>query len=273
MSSHIGIIAGSGDLPSKLIEACKRDNKNVFVVALKGQADKSLVKSIPHQWIKLGETQKAITALKDNNVVDVVFAGSVRRPSITEIKPDTRTLKMFKKLGFSALGDDRLLKSIAEELETDGLKIIGAHEIEPDILSPSGMMTEKEVSKEDAEDIKYGIKVIKQLGELDVGQGAIVQRGIVLGVEAIEGTDNLIKRCSKIRRKGDGGVLVKGVKPQQDKRFDLPTIGTRTIRNAHKAGLVGVAVEAGASIILKREATIRLAHKLGMFIFGFESEK
>ncbi len=272
MSSRIGIIAGSGELPSKLIEACKRNSKEIFVIALKGQTDKSLVDTIPHIWTKLGETQKAITALKDNNVSEVVMAGSVRRPSITEIKPDVRTLKMFKRLGLSALGDDRLLKAISEELEKDGLKIIGAHEVEPDILSPNGLMTKQEVSPEYKSDIEYGVKVIKQLGELDVGQSAVVQQGIVLGVEAIEGTDSLIKRCKKLKRKGAGGILVKGVKPQQDKRFDLPTIGTRTIRNAHKAGLVGVAIEAGNSIILERAATIELANSLGMFIFGFESE-
>ncbi|MCK5556178.1 MAG: LpxI family protein, partial [Alphaproteobacteria bacterium] len=157
------------------------------------------------------------------------------------------------------------------ELEKEGFRLVGAHEIEPRLITPEGILTKKAPSPENKTDIEYGIKVVKALGRLDVGQAAVVQQGIVLGVEAAEGTDALLERCVGLRRKGRGGVLVKTCKPQQDTRIDLPTIGLRTIRYAWEAGLEGVAVEAGASLLLDRDEAISAANKLGFFIEGFKA--
>ena len=269
--SRIGIIAGGGTLPQKLIDACKRRQQDFFVLALQGQADKVALGNVPHRWVRIGATDEAISILKGENVDEVVMAGSVRRPGLLEMRPDWRTLQVFARLGLSALGDDALLKAVAGELEKDGLKLVGAHEIEPSLITPEGLLTKKAPSAENTADLQYGIKVIKTLGELDIGQAAVVQQGIVLGVEAIEGTDKLLKRCSGLRRKGRGGVLVKGCKPQQDRRLDMPVIGPRTVKMAYEAGLEGIAAEAGASLILDREALIEAADKFGMFVTGFKT--
>ena len=269
--SRLGIIAGGGTLPLKLIDACKREQRDFFVLALQGQADKALVETVPHRWVRIGATDEAISILKAENVDKVVMAGSVRRPGLLEMKPDWRTLQVFSRLGLSALGDDALLRAVAAELEKDGFKLISAHEIEPQLITPEGLLTKKSPSPENSADLQYGIKVVKTLGQLDVGQAAIVQQGVTLGVEAVEGTDALLKRCRTLRRKGQGGVLVKGCKPQQDKRMDLPTIGLRTVKMAQEAGLEGIAIEAGASLILDREAVIEAADKLGIFVTGFKA--
>jgi DUF1009 family protein len=269
--ARLGIIAGGGNLPKKLIVACQRASRDFFVLALQGQAEKALVDGVPYQWVRIGATDEAISILKAEHVDEVVMAGTVRRPGLLEMKPDWRTLQVFARLGLSALGDDALLRAVAGELEKDGLKLIGAHEIEPSLITPEGLLTKKAPSPENDADLQYGIKVIKTLGQLDVGQAAIVQQGIVLGVEAVEGTDALLKRGRGLKHQGRGGVLVKGCKPQQDKRLDLPTVGLRTVRLAHEAGLEGIAVEAGASLILDREAVAEAADKLGMFITGFKA--
>lgn len=258
-------------MPQKLILACQRAGKPFFVLALQGQADKKILHNIPHKWSRIGATEEAIGILKSEGVDAVVMAGSVRRPGLWEMRPDWRTLQVFARLGTAAFGDDAILRAVAAELEKDGLRLVGAHEIEPGLITPEGVLTQKKPSAENKADLDYGIRVVKTLGQLDVGQAAVVQQGVVLGVEAVEGTDELLKRCKSHRRKGRGGVLVKTAKPQQDKRLDLPTVGLRTIRNAYEAGLEGIAVEAGASILLDREEVIAAADKLGMFVIGIKT--
>lgn len=269
--ARLGIIAGGGHLPLRLIQACQRNAKDIFVLALQGQAEEGAFDGLPHRWAKIGATDKAISILKSENVDEVVMAGSVRRPSLLEMWPDWRTLKVFFRLGFKALGDDALLRAVAAEIEKDGIKVIGAHEIDPSLIAPEGILTKKQPSSGNLSDLHYGIKVVKELGQLDIGQAAVVQQGVTLGLEAAEGTKELLKRCGRLRRPGTGGLLIKACKPQQDKRMDLPTIGLRTVQQAYEAGLEGIAVEAGASIILDREAVIVAADKLGLFIMGFKA--
>lgn len=271
MMPHLGIIAGGGTLPRKLIEACLRDQKSFFVLAIKGQTDGGLLRDIPHAWTRLGATDEAIRILKEQHVDTIVMAGAVRRPALTELRPDWRTLRVFTQLGMAALGDDALLRAIMRELESEGFQVIGAHDIEPDLITPAGILTKKMPSESNNADMDYGLKAVRMLGQLDIGQAVVVQQGIVLGVEAIEGTDALLERCKKLRRKGNGGILVKACKPQQDKRLDLPTIGLRTIKNVYEAGLEGIAIEAGASLLLDRDAVVDAANSLGIFVTGFKS--
>jgi len=269
--SRLGIIAGRGKLPRQLIEACRRDQKPFFVLGLKGQTEPETVANTNHAWSRLGATAESLSILKSNGVDTLVMAGSIRRPSLAEMRPDFRTLQVFARLGLAAFGDDSLLKAVAEEVEKDGFKVVGAHEVAPELLTPEGVLGRMQPVNENKADIEFGIIVTKTLGRLDVGQAAVVQQGIVLGIEAVEGTDALIDRCRSLRRKGRGGVLVKSCKPQQDRRIDLPAVGVRTVRKAFEAGLEGIAIEAGASLLLDREAVIEAADKLGLFIVGFPS--
>ncbi len=267
---RLGIIAGRGNLPRLLVDACRRKGQDFFVLGLEGQADTDTMCDVPHGWGKLGSTNEAIRILKKNNVDTLVLAGSVRRPSLKEMKPEWRTLQVFAKLGAKAFGDDALLRAAAAELEKDGFKIIGAHEIEPSLITPEGVLGKVQPSADHRVDMEIAMRTAKAIGQMDVGQAAIVQQGIVLGLEAVEGTDILIERCAKLRRKGRGGVLAKACKPQQDHRLDLPAIGFRTVRKAYEAGIEGIAVEAGASLIIDREEVIAAADRLGMFIVGYK---
>lgn len=269
--SRLGIIAGSGGLPRKLIEASQRDGRPFFVLGFHGQTDESLMRGVPHGWTKLGATNAAIEMLKRNNVDTLVMAGAIRRPSLLEMRPDLRTIKVFARLGAAAFGDDALLRAVVDELEKEGFSIVGAHDIEPALITPVGVLGRVQPGAQNAIDRDFGIRVTKTLGTLDVGQAAVVQQGIVIAIEAVEGTDNLLARCRKHRRQGIGGVLVKSCKPQQDRRVDLPAIGLRTLRRAYEAGLSGIAVEAGASILLDRDEVIGAADRLGLFIEGFSA--
>jgi UDP-2,3-diacylglucosamine hydrolase len=269
--SRLGIIAGGGGLPARLIEACRRDQRPFFVLGLKGQTDGSILKDTLHAWTRLGATTETIRLLKSNDVDTLVMAGAIRRPTLAELKPDLRTIQVFAKLGLRALGDDTLLSAVAQEAEKEGFRLVGVQEIEPGVLSPEGIIGKLAPTAEHQSDIDVGIRVTKELGRLDIGQACVVQQGIVLGLEAVEGTDALLERCRKLRRKGRGGVLVKSCKPQQDRRLDLPAIGLRTVRRAFEAGLEGIAVEAGAAVLLDREEVAAAADKLGLFVLGFKA--
>lgn len=263
---RLGIIAGGGTLPQKLMVACERSGLDCFVLGFKGQTDE---KTKPHAWTKLGATGEAISILKKNNVDTLVMAGYIRRPSLAEMKPDMRTLQVFARLGVKAFGDDALLRAVSDELQKEGFAIVGAHEIAPSLVTTPGLIGKIKPSVDNQVDIDTGIRIAREIGILDIGQAVIVQQSIVLGVEAIEGTDALIDRCRTLKRKGRGGVLVKICKPQQDKRLDMPVIGIRTVRRAYEAGLEGIALEAGASVILDREEVAAVADKLGLFVTGF----
>lgn len=269
MADKLGIIAGGGALPRRLIDACRRSGRDFFVLALRGQAEQVTLQNAPHRWVGLGAVDEAVKILKSEGVKTVVLAGSVRRPSLFEMKPDLRALQVFVKLGMSAFGDDTLLRAVTQELEKDGFSLVGAHEIDPGLLTPEGVLTKKKApTPAHQADIDYGIRAARALGALDIGQAVVVQQGIVLGVEAVEGTDELLQRCRMLRKKGRGGVLVKLAKPQQDKRLDLPAAGVMTVAKAYEAGLEGIALEAGASLLLDPDSVSAAADRMGLFIVG-----
>lgn len=265
----LGIIAGGGSIPQMLIEYVKSQNIPYFVLAIEGNADRaSFDDTINYKWIRIGQAGTGFKLLKDENVQDVVMIGTIHRPTLSELMPDLRTTAFFAKLGMRALGDDGILRALVKEIESENMKVVGVHEIMPDLLIKEGVLTKTKPDKQAIADIQRGIEVDLSLGKLDVGQSVIVQQGLVLGVEGIEGTDELIKRCANYKRKGCGGVLVKLRKPTQDMRIDLPTIGTTTIENAHNAGLRGIAVHAGNALIVDEAQVIKLANKYKMFIVG-----
>lgn len=267
----LGIIAGGGSIPKMLIEECIRQNQDFAVIAIEGNAEKDLLshhKNISHKWIRIGQAGSGFKFFKDEQVEDVVMIGTIKRPSIFDIVPDLRTTAFFAKVGAKALGDDGLLRAVVDEIEKDGMKVKGIHEVMPSLLIKEGVLTKKTPSKEHMVDIKRGVEAAFELGRLDIGQAVVVQHGLVLGVEGIEGTDELIKRCKDYRRKGGGGVLVKLRKPQQDMRIDLPTIGPKSVERAHESGLEGIVVHAGNGLIVDEKETIALADKYKMFIVG-----
>ncbi len=268
-SRKLGIIAGNGSLPASLIRACQQSGRPFCVVALKGHANSELLPAgIPVKWIRLGAVGTGFAEMKRQKVQDIVLIGGVRRPSVKELCPDLRGLKFFAKVGMKALGDDGLLRAVIEEIESEGFKVVGIDEIMPSLLAGAGTMGKHKPTKEDKVDIERGIQVAKALGQVDVGQAVIVQQGLVLSVEGIEGTGSLIARTASLKRKGEGGVLVKVAKPTQERRIDLPTIGPDTVRSMAAAGFKGIAVEAGSVLVAEAQKTVALADELGIFLEG-----
>ena len=235
-SSKLGIIAGRGDLPVLILNSARAAGRPVFVLALEGQTDPALLEGVHHAWIPLGAVGRGIDILKDAEVCDVVFAGGVHRPSLLRLGLDARAARLMAKLGKAALGDDKLLSVIIREVESEGLRVIGADAILMDLLVPEGVLGRHTPDEMAEADIARGAAVARALGALDIGQAVVVQQGVVLGVEAIEGTDALLERAGIVRREGPGGVLVKMKKPGQERRADLPTIGVSTVRSAVAAG-------------------------------------
>lgn len=265
----LGIIAGGGTLPQTLIQHCIQNKIPYFVLAITGNASESIFTSdIPHIFIRIGQAGTGLKHLRDEKVQDIVMIGTIRRPSLADLVPDLRTAAFFSKIGLKSLGDDGILRALIKEIESEKMKVLGIHEIMPDLLLPSGVLTKKKPDKQALADIKRGVQAAIKLGELDIGQSVVVQQGLVLGLEGIEGTDELIRRCGTYKRKGDGGVLVKLRKTTQDMRVDLPTIGVNTVENAHKSGLRGLAVHAENALIADQTAVIKLANKYKMFLIG-----
>ena len=268
MADKLGIIAGGGTLPRQLIDRCRQDGRPYALVCLKDFALPKTAEGEECLWCRMGEAGQAISYFKKNGVHQIVMIGGVRRPALLQMKPDWWTTKFLIKIGFKAFGDDNLLSAVIKGVEAEGFQMIGIHEIMTDLLADEGVWGKIEPDEQAWSDIKHGIKVALGLGALDVGQSVIVQQNIVLGVEAVEGTDALIKRCKDLKREGKGGVLVKTKKPQQERRADLPTIGVQTVVNAHEAGLRGIAVDAGNTLVTDRLAVVAKADELGMFVVG-----
>jgi hypothetical protein len=266
-ASPLGIVAGGGPLPGRLIEACRRTGRPVFVLAFHGQTDEGDLAGLPHKWSRLGAFSDNLRAMHEAGVEDLCLAGRFRRPSWKEMRPDLRAAAFLARIGFHLLGDDALLQALRRELEErEGFRLVGPHEILGDLLAEAGCLTRAEPDEAARADIRRGLEVARALGRLDVGQGAVVQEGVVLAAEAAEGTDAMLERCALLKRDGPGGVLVKARKPQQDDRIDLPTIGTATVAAAASAGLRGIAVEAGAALVVDRAAVAEAADRAGLFV-------
>lgn len=266
----LGIIAGGGAIPKMLVKYCQKTGREFFVLAIEGNAEADLIDngSIPHQWIRIGQAGTGFKRFAQEQVKDVVMIGTIRRPGFKDLIPDMRTTAFFAKLGLKSIGDDGILRALVREIEDEGMTVRGIHEVMSDLLVKEGILGKHKPDKQAREDMRRGLEVATELGRLDVGQAVVVQQGLVLGVEGIEGTDELIRRCGEYRRKGEGGVLVKLRKPQQDMRVDLPTVGTRTIERARESGLRGVVVHAGNGLIVDEVEVIRLADKYGIFVMG-----
>lgn len=272
--NKLAIISGGGVLPALLIDDCRKKNRPFVVLALKNHAEPNLLPNdIPINWVRLGAVGKALRLFKNESITDIVMIGSVRRPSLAEIFPDLRGWQMALRIGLKKKGDDGLLRSIINEVERLGLCVHGIQEYLPDLLAPLGNLTITKPDISDIEDISRGCYTAKLLGLADVGQSVIVQQGLVLSVEGIEGTKALIERTKNLKRKGKGGILVKTAKPSQEQRVDLPTIGVHTVQSIFDAGLKGIAIEAGQVLIPNIEEVIAKADSLKIFIIGIQSDE
>jgi DUF1009 family protein len=270
MAGKLGILAGSGELPLRLIEACRAEGRAYFVLAFAGSCDPAALQGTPHQFIRLGAGGSGLKVLRAQGVEELVLAGGVKRPSFAALRPDWRTLQFFLKIGLRALrdfGDDRLFRAIIAALESEGFRVVGADAILEDLLAPAGVLGRVAPDARAEADIRAGIAAALSHGAKDLGQAVVIREGIVVDREQADGTDALIRRCAAAG-KGQGAVLVKTAKPAQERRADLPAIGVQTVDGAAAAGMRGIAIEAGACLVLGREAVAAAADRAGIFVIG-----
>ncbi len=274
----LGLIAGGGRLPVELAERCVAAGRPLFVVRLRGFADPEL-QAFDGAEVGLAELGGAFAALKRAKAQAVCLAGLVARPDFSALKPDLRGLRALPgAISAARQGDDALLRFLLGEFEREGFRVEGAHEVAEALTLGPGPLGRYPPSETELADVRRAMDVARALGALDIGQGAVVCDGLVLAVEAQEGTDAMLRRVAELPeavRGADGkrrGVLVKALKPIQERRIDMPAIGARTLEHAAAAGLAGVAGEAGGVLLIDREAVIETADRLGLFVLGVAAE-
>jgi len=256
---RLGIVAGGGALPQKLISHCHTVKIDPFVIGIDGYVDPALT---PHIF-RLGAAGTMIKMFKAQGIKDLVIIGAVRRPSLLQLRPDLRTVAFYARLGFRVLGDDGLLKAVRSELKTEGFFIHGIQEFIPDLLMPQGILTKATPNTAQENDIALGLKECETLGLADLGQSVIVRDGRVLGVEDAKGTNALIKRAGM-----HGAILVKAAKPNQDRALDLPTLGPETVSLCDSMNMAGIAARAGDVLLTDRGEIITLSNQSDMFMVG-----
>ena len=278
ISSPVGLIAGGGAMPFAVADCMRARGVQPVLFALKGACDPEAVARFRHHWISVGQVGRAIKLFRAENCRDLVFIGTLVRPALSEVRLDWTTLRVLGRVWAAFRGgDDHLLSGIGRILEQDGFRMVGIKDVAPDLLMPEGCLTRTAPDPNAAGDIARGREVLAALSPFDIGQAAVVIDGHVVGVEDIEGTDGLLARVARLRKEGRiraktmRGVLVKAPKRGQDLRFDLPTIGSRTIEGAAAAGLAGIAIIAGNTIVADPQAMIEAADAAGLFVTGLSA--
>ncbi|AZO23764.1 DUF1009 domain-containing protein [Mesorhizobium sp. M1E.F.Ca.ET.045.02.1.1] len=275
--SRVGIIAGGGSLPVEVAESLVRQGNSPFIVLVDGEVDREADFAAYEQaTLALEDIGLLLPLLKRRGISHLVLAGEIRRrPQLARIRPTFGLLAIIPSVIVAlARGDDGLLKVLTRGLEKRGITVVGAHQIVPDLAAAEGTLTAAGPRQSDWRDIEAGRAAAKAIGALDIGQAAVAIGGRAIALEGIEGTKGLLERTRELRGHGrlagkTRGVLVKCAKPGQELRADLPSIGPQTVEAAHAAGLAGIAVEAGRSLILEGPTTLSRANALGLFIIGF----
>jgi len=271
----VAIICGGGSFPGAVAEAIARRGRRPVMFAVRGWADPKVIEGYAHHWIAIGQAGRFFRLARAEHCREALFIGTLLRPPLTQIRLDWQTIRLMPRLiRYFRGGDDRLLSGLAKMIADGGVRMIGVGDVAPEIMVPEGVLGSTQPSARDRADVAYGLALIAALGPFDVGQAAIVANNHVLAVEAAEGTDNMLVRIADLRRQGrvttpaGVGVLIKAPKPGQDRRFDLPAIGLRTVENVARAGLAGLAVAAGSTIIAEPAQAIAAADRDKIFFVG-----
>ncbi len=275
ISSPVGVIAGGGAMPFAVADSLTARGIAPVIFALRGACDPIAVERFRHHWISVGQLGRATKLFRSEGCRDLIFIGTLLRPALSEIRLDWGTIRVIGKVMTSFRGgDDHLLSGIGRILEQDGFRMVGIRDVAPDVLMPEGRIARAAPDPAATADIARGQEVLRALGPFDIGQAVVVIDGHVVAVEDIEGTDGLLARVARLRAEGrirakaGRGVLVKAPKSGQDLRFDLPTVGAKTIEGAAKAGLAGIAIIAEHTIAAESQAMIEAADRAGLFIQG-----
>jgi len=275
ISSPVGLIAAGGVMPFAVADSLIARGINPVLFALRGSCDPVKVTRFRYHWISIGQIGRLTRMLRSENCRDLVFIGTLVRPALSEIRLDWGTLRVIPRVLASFRGgDDHLLSGIGGILERDGFRMVGIKDVAPELLMPEGCLTRASPDETAAADIARGREVLHALSPFDIGQAAILIDGHVIGVEDIEGTDGLLARVARLRAEGRirartaRGALVKAPKSGQDLRFDLPTMGPRTVEGAAAAQLAGIAIVAGNTIVVDPQTVIEAADAASLFVTG-----
>ena len=270
MPEPLGVIAGGGSLPLRVVQAASAIGRPVHVVVLEGHGDPAAYVGRSHVTLRWGLAAQMLSWLKQQGVREVVLAGNVARPSLLSLRPDAASMKLLGRIGRAAFnGDDSILRAVMKVLAEEGFEVVGAQALLAGLLPQAALLAGPMPDDIARADLARGLAVCHAIGAVDVGQSVVVQQGLVLGVEAIEGTDALILRAGALKREGPAPILVKALKPTQSTLADLPTIGPKTVESARLAGLRGLAFQADGTILLDRDATIAAAEAAGIFLLAF----
>jgi len=274
MAETLGLIAGSGRLPFEVAEAARESGLELAVLAIEANTDPAIESFATRGFasIAVGELQRLIDFFKQSGPGEVILAGAVAKldglKDLASLRLDARALGLLARLEHR--GDDALLRAIAGELESEGLQVVDSTKYLGARMTEAGPVAGGPVDERVTTDLRLGLRVAKALGRHDVGQSAAVREGTVLAVEAIEGTDEMMRRAAGLA--GPGAVVVKAAKPGQDLRFDVPVIGRSTVELANDLGVVAIGLEAGSTLILEREPTCAAAERAGVAIVGLRPE-
>jgi DUF1009 family protein len=269
----LALVCGGGSLPLAVADHVAARGRRVLLFPVRGAAKPEDYTGREHTWVYLGQFGTLARIARPVGCREIVLIGSLTRPSLWSIRPDWLTLKILPRIAAAFRGgDNHLLSNIAKLVEEQGFVLRGAHEVAPEILAPKGPLSRLRPSAEDEADIALGLDYLSAAGRFDIGQAAVVAGRHIVAVEAAEGTDGMLTRVSDLRAQGriraPRGVLVKAPKPQQDRRFDLPSIGPRTVETAERAGLAGIAVIAGETVVADPAALADAADRAGLFVVG-----
>jgi DUF1009 family protein len=266
MSRAVGLIAGNGDLPLLLASQLRARGYRVAAIAHRGLSREDLeTRSDSFHWVDLGELGKMIAILKQEGARKAVFIGGVPKTHFfSQARPDERALRVLLRLKDKK--DDAILRAIAVELEGEGIRVVSPAPYLKEALAEAGCWTIRKPSEREEKDLAFGWKMAKKIGRLDIGQCIVVKEQMVLAVEAVEGTDETIRRGGRL---GKGDVMVvKVCKPGQDRRLDLPVIGPTTLASLEEAGATALAVEAGKTIVVDKQEVIERANQKGLCLIG-----
>lgn len=264
----IAIFAGRGQFPKILIDECIKKNRQ-FVLFLLNQENYEIdYSSYQPNVISYGEVERFLSILKQNNIKNIVFIGGVTKPNFSSLKVDKKgTILLAKIIANKILGDDAVLKTVINFFEKEGLKFLRIDEILDCVFSSRSTVTKIIPSQQNMVDIEIGIKAIKHFSKFDVGQSVVVAQKQIIAVEALEGTDEMIKRCKDLKIQYlENSVLIKMKKSSQTSKADLPSIGVDTIINCHQAKMAGIAIQANSTLVLNKQAVIDSANQLGLFL-------
>ena len=267
--NKIAIIAGGGNLPVKLKEHLLNNKLDFVIFAIIGEADSVLLENVKdYLWINIGELGFILRELEKREIKQIVFAGKVNKPNLLNLKVDSLGAKFLARLVKAKfLGDDTILSSLTKFLEEKKFEVLGAQQIMQGLTTKAENFTVLAPDEQDNIDIELGIKLLNTIGELDIGQSVVIENAMILAVEAIEGTDEMLKRAAQLKRSLlSSGVMVKSAKINQELRMDLPTIGLNTIKNAYLAKLKGILIQAEKTIFLDQDEVINFADRHRMFV-------